>query len=377
MASLNPPPSLREARMGDCAAVVALMQRNGLVVNSTTRRWAWLWHDNPAVAGMRESMPIGWVLENGNGIVGYLGNLPLAGRFNGKMLRIAAARGFAVDPGTRGNSLRLAAAFFSQKGADLLLNTSANAAAASVFGLCKAGVLPQADYNNVLLWVLKSRPFAESYLRKFGKAPWLAKLAAPALAVPIAAEGMVRRRALRSDSSGHIVDVLEPGKVGEEFDVLWAAIVQTRPNRLLADRSAATLRWHFNRDHAPERHASLLALRVGGTLAGYAAITRENSEQLGLKRSRISDLVAKDDDVGVIDALLAASYEYASAEGSHALELVGFPRVVRERALRGNPHSYRLPSQPYWYKALDPTLASDLEQERAWYGSPYDGDVTL
>jgi hypothetical protein len=377
---VSPPtnkPSLREARFEDCDGVLALMRRNGLPVESTTARWHWLWQNNPAIALLQEPWPMGWILENESGIAGYLGNVPMLYRFNGKTLRVGAARGFAVDHSARSHSLRLVAAYFSQTGADLLLNTSANAAAASVWGLCKARTVPQANYDKVLLWILKDRAFVESYLLKLGKAPWLAKLAAFLAAPAVSAEGIVRRRIPRSSSSGAVVSVLDPSEIGEEFDVLWQDIVKSRPDRLLADRSAHSLRWHFDTQNAVERQAKVIALRRNGVLSGYAILTREDSGRLGLKRARISDMIAKDDDVSAIDDLLAASYKQAKATGCHALELVGFPGFVRQRALAANPHIYRLPAPPYWYKARDPLIASELEKELHWYALPYDGDATL
>jgi len=370
-------PGLREARFEDCEGVLALMRRNGLPVESTTGRWRWLWQENPAAESVQAQWPMGWVLEGENEIVGYLGNVPLLYHFNGGLLRAAAARGFAVDTSARSHSLRLVAAHFSQTGADLFLNTSANAAAASVWGLCKAHTIPQSQYDKVLVWVLNERAFVESYLRKIGKAPWLASLGGYFLAPLAAAEGLVRRRAPKSRSQGSTVSSLNPERINDEFDALWASVLRAHPDRLLADRSAAALRWHFSRSSAVERRAKVLTVNRNGVLAGYAVVTREDSERLGLKRLRVSDLLAKDDEPSVIDDLLVAAHESAASDGCHVLEMVGFPAPIRERAIAGNPLAYTLPAPPYWYKARDASVAAALTREPRWYGSPYDGDSTL
>ena len=371
-----PEPKLREARFDDCAAVIALSRRNGHLVPSSASHWQWLWQDNPAVAHCQD-WPIGWVLEDGNGIVGYLGNVFSTCYLNGRRLRIAAARNFVVDSAFRGHSLRLAASFFSQKNADLLLNTSANEAAGSVFRLCKAQRIPQPGYDKILFWIVHERAVIQAYLRKRGHPAWQARLGGAILAPAVAAEGIFRKRHRPRPLPGSEIKLLDPEQIGPEFDALWKYVLETRSDRLLSDRSAATLRWHFNRNAAVERRAKVLTVWAGGTLLAYAVVTREDSGPLDLKRCRISDLLAKDDDPAAIDQLLAAANEYAKANDSDTLELMGFPQHIRERFLIGRPQVYQLPYWPYWYKAPDPDLAAALMQERVWYGSPYDGDATL
>ena len=368
--------TLRESRFEDRDSVLALMRRNGLVVQPSAGNWQWLWRDNPAAAHMHTAWPIGWVLEDKGGIVGYLGNVPLRSLFKGKIVRVAAARGFAVDPHARGHSLRLAATFFSQTGADLLLNTSANAGAAAVWGLCKGFVIPQSGYNETLLWILKDRAFLMSVIRKLGQPAWLANLASAILAPAVAAERFVFRRAT-SRSSGAIISVFDPDQIDKRFDELWESTLRAFPTRLMADRSACSLRWHFGHVNAPERESKVLALSKGGELAGYAVLTREDSARLGLRRMRISDLLARNDDIAVIDHLLVASHDFAFSAGSHTLELVGFPKLVRDRALARKPYAYRVAVTPYWYKARDSQLAQQLVAEDSWYGTPFDGDTSL
>lgn len=371
-----PQPILREARFDDCDAVIALSHRNGQLIPSSAGGWQWLWQENPATAHCR-GWPIGWVLAHGNSIVGYLGNVFSTYSFNGRMLRAASARNFVVDRDFRRDSLRLAAAFFSQAGPDLLLNTSANNAAGSVFALCKARRIPQPDYDKVLVWILHGRAVMEAYLRKRGHHAFAAKIGGAMLAPAIAADGLLRKRHRPRRDRNSDVRLLDPEKIGPEFDLLWEYVIKMQPDRLLSDRGAATLRWHFDRNAAAERRAKVLTVWQDETLLGYAIVTREGSEQLGLKRSRISDLLVKDDDTATIDQLLAAANEYAIASDTDTLELMGFPQCIRERFLVGKPQAYQLPYWPYWQKAPAPDLSAALVQEQVWYGSPYDGDATL
>lgn len=367
---------LREANYADCEQVGALKTRNGLLVTWSDERWTGLWRENPAMRD-HEGFPIGWVLEHDGAVVGYLGNIPLDYFSSGRQWLAAAARGFAVDAEHRGHSLRLAAAFFSQKNVDLLLNTSANEAAGNVFRLFKAQKIPCPDCDTALFWVLDPRACVRAALRKRGLGAGKVSAAAAMLAPAVRLEGALRRRRPRRSREHYDMTVLEPDAVGPEFDEYWQRILLQHPRRLLASRSATSLRWHFGNRAATARRARFVCARKGGRLMGYAVLTREDSPDLGFRRIRIADLVADSENEGVIDSLLLEAFRFALADGGHILELIGFPPRVRARAAAGHAYGRRLPSWQFWYKAIAPGLRESLQQDAAWYVSSYDGDASL
>ena len=370
-------PVIREARHSDCERIGALMRRNGISENElSTNEWVELWRDNPARPD-DQSIPIGWVLEQAGNVVGYLGNIPLHYYYQGHRFLATVARGFAVDVEYRSQSLRLAAAFFSQKNVDLLLNTTANAAAGSVFQLCKAEKLPQPDYDKALFWIIDGKGFAGSVLRKRGYGSALTALAGTVLSSALHIEGRVRRRGPLVSAARCEVSVLEPRSIDEEFESFWQRTLAQRPQCLLADRSRRTLRWHFNNRSADARHTRFICARRSGDLVGYLALTRVDSPEIGLRRSRVADLVAEHDDPALIDALLCAALGQARADGSHILELVGFPARIRARCVAGQAYMRPFPVWQFWYKAVSTKLQESLRDEAAWYGSSYDGDASL
>ena len=369
-------PMVREANYSDCEAVGALKTRNGLAVQWSTDRWIGLWRENPAMQA-ESQFPMGWVLEQAGKIVGYLGNIPLYYWFNGKRVLAASARGFVVDSEHRGHSLRLAAAFFSQKTADLLLNTSANVPAGHVFQLCKAEKIPQADYDKALFWVVNANGFVRSVLRKRGQGVAIAVIGGAVLAPAVQLETVLRRRGHWGGASEYQLSVLEPSAIGEEFDEFWKKILGRRPGCLMAERSSSILRWHFGHRAAGLRQAKFVCAWRTGKLMGYAVLTRENSQDIGLKRSRVSDLLAENDDPGLIDCLLRAAFQQAKSDGSHILEVIGFPGRVRTSFVKGHAYVRHLPSWQFWYKANSRELSERLMSESAWYGSSYDGDASL
>ena len=370
-------PTVREARYADAGPVAALTQRNGLASGTVSANdWSELWRENP-VLQERPSLPIGWVLESDGRVAGYLGNIPRHYHLGGQRLLAAAARGMAVDVDQRRHSLRLVAAFFSQKGVDLLLNTTANAAAGAVFQLCKAARCPQPDCDRALFWIVDARGFGESALRKRGHGSITARAGSVLLGPALALEGRLRRRGRFGPAGDLELSVAEPRQLGDDFDAFWQRLLAARPGTLLADRSRQTLQWQFGRPGAAARHARVVCARRAGRITGYAVVTREDAAEIGLRRSRIVDLMAENNDPQVIDSLAQASFDLARASGSHVLESMGFPAITAEQLVARKPYARMLPAWPYWYYAPSADLRGQLQSPGAWHASAYDGDSSL
>ncbi len=370
-------PALREARYSDASPIAALLQRNGIAeASARDDDWSLLWRENPVVRD-QPSVPIGWVIDDNGRIIGYLGNVPLYYHYQGRRLTAAAARGLAVDEAYRSCSMKLVAAFFSQKSVDLLLNTTANAAAGAVFQLCKAKKVHQPGADVALFWILDPRAVAQSVLRKRGHGDQVSRIAGPLFGLGLAIEGRWRRRGPPPRGRGIEVTVSAPGDLDAAFDDWWQRALHERPDCLLADRSRSAMRWHFSRGGVAVREAKVVCAFRAGVMVGHAVITREDAIEIGLRRTRIVDLLAEQDDAAVLNTLLHAATDHARISGSDVLELIGFPAVIRARMTAGNPHSRSFPAWPYWYRAFAPGLQSELASEGAWYASSYDGDASV
>jgi len=370
-------PMVRPVLFTDVDAVAALLRRNGVSTDHSGHDdWAAVWRDNPVMHD-EPATAAGWVLDVDGRVSGYLGSVPLYYHFRGRRLRAAAARGLAVDADQRGHSVRLLAAFFGQRGVDLFLNTTANAAAGTVFQLGRAQRVPQPESDRVLFWVLDARGFAGSLLRKRGSHRVASAAGALLLAPAVAIESAIRRRWPVGAGSRFHTTVQSVADLGSDFEAFWVETLADRAGCVLADRSRVAMRWHFARPGTANRRAVVVAAYQDGAMVGYAVTTREDAPEIGLTRRRIVDLLARRDESAVIDALLGGCVEHARSEGVHILEVMGFPPSVRARVSEGRAHSRMLPAWPYWYKAGSSGLAADLGQAGAWHVSAYDGDASL
>lgn len=365
------PAKLREAALSDFSQVMALKQRFGLIWDSRAD-WDRMWAQNPALRHMSSEQPIGWVLEAEDRIVGYLGNISLLYRYGSETLTAAAGTSMVVEPGYRSGAVSLIAAFYRQRSVDLYLTTTAIEAVGKLTKAFKASVLPQADYDSVLVWVLRPDRFAEVVVKMLDVKASLSPAARILASLAIRTDKMLRRRWPPKLNTS--IKEISVKAIGDDFDRLWFQKLAEQP-RLLAVRNAETLRWHFDMGTSSP---SVLCAHQGNELAGYVVVRHEPpSSTTGLQRSIIADIIARDDDPRVLTALWIAAYEDAKRAGSHTLEVFGFPRPIRQIGLQWHPYVRKYPACPFYYKAADPARHEMLKNGGFWYASPYDGDTTV
>ncbi len=368
------PAKLREANFSDYAAVTELKRRWGLTADSL-ENWERLWKQNPALEKVQAERPIGWVLEAEAGVVGYLGNISSTYYYGSKRLEAVTSSGLVVEPAYRSVSLSLISAFYRQKSVDLFLVTTAIPAVGKLARAFKSEPLPQPDYETVLFWVLQPRPFAEGVIKKLEIQSALAPLGSLVGSLAVRMDTLFRNRKPKQSKRSFTVSEIRVEQIGDDFEQLWEQKLKEGP-RLFADRRPCTLKWHYQIP-GDTGVTSVLCCREQKELRGYAVLRSGTSRMNGLKRSMIADLLVEQNDPEAIRALLVAAYDYARRQGSHTLEVLGFPHSIREVCSEGNPYLRKYPACPFYYKGADATFHKTLLDENAWYATPFDGDTTL
>lgn len=369
-----PAAKVREASLSDCSAVTELKRRWGLIPD-TCENWHKLWVRNPALEQVDPRRPLGWVLDAGGMVVGYMGNISSTYYYGRKTLTAVTGHGFVVEPAYRATSLSLNAAFFRQKSVDIFLGTTAIEAVGKMSRAFKSDPLPQPNYDTALFWVLRPFPFAEAVARKLNHRPVLSHCGSVLGSVAVVTDKVLRRRWPRRAKSNLTLRKIEVCDIGDDFEELWTA-KRNEDVRLLADRRPATLRWHFDipGDRATTR---VLCCYENRELMGYIVIRHEPDPGDSPRRSIICDMLIKQDRLEILEALFVAAYDEAKRAGSHIFEVIGFPPNIRKVFLQWNPYERKFPACPFYYKAADPAVHNELSNEGVWYASPYDGDSTL
>ena len=191
----------------------------------------------------------------------------------------------------------------------------------------------------------------------------------------LGADNILHQRRPRTKSSGLEMTEIAINQIGDDFQDLWNSKVNERP-QLLAERSIETLRWHFEvpGDIGTVR---VLCCSKNARLLGYAVVRNEAPDEAALRKSIIADLLVRNDEPAVIEALLVAAHRYAKQSGSDILEVMGFPHSVRCVLTKSHPYVRKYPTRLFGYKAVDAVLHKSLSDGTTWYASPFDGDFTL
>jgi hypothetical protein len=364
--------TLREAQFSDCERVCALNSKLGLGPDSR-ENWKRLWLDNPAI-GDGEKAVIGWVLVAFDEIVGFLGSIPMLYEYEGQILKAGATCRLAVEPDYRAFTHLLVTSFFRQK-VDLFLDTTATVSAGKIMMAFKAAELPQKDYGTVLFWILDPRCFTKSVFKRLGINSSLNGIGSALVSVAVRADIGLRRRPNGAKSGRYAIAETSVNHLGDEFQQFWSGKSHD-VSRLRAKRTTSIMRWHFD-PPGSRRVTRVLGCYEGSRLVGYGVVRHDQQVSDGLRHSIIADLMIDDSAPQVMDHLLAAILKSAKDAGSHVLEVMGFPKEIRQKFLQWKPYSRNYPACPYLYKAHDPVLHQKFANENAWYACPFDGDATL
>ncbi len=362
-------PVLREVQINDYDKVKSLFHRIGMPSESLE---AWkVYRKSPALKKTGRSFPFGWVLEAGSNIVGYWANIPMMYSYQGSEVFIAAARALAVAPEYRGHSLKLARKFFRQQEVDALLMMTANESSAAIFKYFKSKPLPQAQYNEVLFLVFNSWRFLRAFFIKCRLPGSIASGAALLLSPLFKIITLLKQKNAYSSRKDLLLKRVCVDEIGEEFDKLWA--IKREQDVFYTDRSVAVLQWRIN--IAPS-HYHMYGAYLKDKFLGYILLKIEHVEHLNLKRCLIIDIFGdfkNDENLVILISKLVGEVRDLKVD---TLEIIGFPKAIREIVKRFLPFKRIIPNWPY-FKFMTQDLKTACHDSNFWYVSLIDGDSSL
>ncbi len=375
-------PDIRPVRVDEVDAVNNFLSKNGLIMPApgaaAGQFWQGRWVYNPTLSLHDPSVVHGWVLEDAGRMVGFFGNLPMAGVFGAEPVRIACASAWAVEPAYRDWVEKLCECYFHQPNIDLLLVTSAIKPTARRFTQFGGSAVPQPNLGEILYWVVESQGFLRAAFRKKGRGGGMAWLLGLLGSVPL--DFSVRLKGRRPYGSLDNLTLVPLSGIDAAFDDLWVRRQSQLPTTFLAHRDAATLRWHFGLGSTHDQ-TRVLRYDEDGVLKGYAVLVREDAPDIGLKRLKIADMFVDEDSPRVAQALFAGAYDFATSKKCHVLEVIGLAAPLRAQALKSKPMIRTMATFPFYYKVppakATELLSTELARPDAWYLTAYDGDTVL
>lgn len=361
---------LREASCSDYEQIAALESRFGLDVGSR-ERWRHIWLANPEYQDLQGRWTIGWVIEDEKGkIVAFIGNIPLSYELAGRRILAVSGRSWVADLPYRSKALSLLDRVINQPNVDLYLNNTVSPESANAVSVFDCSRVPVGLWDESAFWITSYRGFMKRILAKTGHG-----LAKP-LSYPFSAAAFLKDRLTTEGLHAGDVEVKSVSAFDDRFDEFWTELKRMNPRVLLAVRSREVLEWRFK--YALLENRLWIATVVDNRrLAAYAIFDRQDSRAFGLTRMRLVDFQALDGSTALLEPLLCWALRKCRNAGIHMLEIVG--RWLEKGALIETvaPHRRKLESWRFVYRANNPSLATTLQDPRAWAPSLFDGDAAL
>jgi hypothetical protein len=352
----------RKATVTDITAVAAMQERNGISGGAVE---ALMSHCRayPFVEEFGSDFPLGWVLDNGKDIVGFLGNIPLLYDLGGRRIKAAIATAWAVDSAYRGKSLSLMMNFLRQPGVDLWIDGSASPTASQVLTGLRMMRIPIPDYAIPCFWATRPRAFAEAVLKH--KAFRAAALLAWPAGILLGFYDI-----LRSSGRGRISSAVNRlPEFDNRWDTFWDALT-SGPARLRAVRTKAVMDWRFGAG-LRAGDTVILATESAGKLSGYAVLVRRRGDASGMSLYDVADIQALRDNPETIRDLVRAAVLTAREDGIDAVKLLVGTPAKREPLASLRPYTYQLPFWQLYFKAAN-NLKIGLSSADAWDFSPFE-----
>jgi acyl carrier protein len=357
---------IREVALSDYPQIFSLLSRNGLEPR-TREEWEHLWVDNPVYKKL-DGWPMGWVVQNSAGIVGYLGTIPVSWHLNGREILGASLYAFSLDVAHRGQGLLLLNRLLECRGAEYFVGSTANANSSKVLDRLGIERVPVGDWENSAFWITEYAGFANSFV---SRKRWPASFAGLA-SLALRANDTVRKAP--SPEPKHSLQRHENFEHG--FQKFWQELRQAYPDRFLATRSPEILEWHFNHSLRQGR-TWVVSHTVDSRILAYAVFQRQDNREVGLKKMRLVDWQCLPGSEGVLESAVAWALKECRSQRVHMLEAFGF-RPDKQTIIDGlAPHRRKLSSWTYFHKVSSPELQRQLQDLGAWDPSPFDGDASL
>lgn len=366
-------PILREAQFEDFPQIATMADATGFTLPRSFEEWKHLWANNPAYLKAGKSWPMGWVLQSGDTIAGYLGNIPGVYEFRGRELLCGFGHSWVCDPKFRGHALFLLDRYLRQSGADLVMSNTVNSPSFHLHSQLGAVPVPIGRWDMTAVWITRYPQFLAHQLSR-KRIPAARVLAYPA-AASLAARDLGARvllSARRKQGAG----VTRAAGFDQRFDRFWSELRVRYSHKLLAVRDSSTLNWHF---HYALRDGRVLifTLTKGSDLVAYAIfVLPKRTPNDPILRLNLADFQSLDGHQGSYYALLDAALRQARRSGIHLVCTRGFSASGIDTSSLA-PYHNALPNCTFIYKTRDPQLEKVLADPQAWSPSLYDADASL
>jgi hypothetical protein len=359
-------PTLRAASFDDYESIRRLWEEVTWQMPSPTD-WQALWINNPVCQRLGKNYSLGWVLEQGNKVVGSLTSFPRPYTFQGADIVCANPLGWVVQADYRGYAPLLFYEYFDQPNIDLFIYATVSAQLHPVFEELARRV-PVGNWGLASLWAVSHVGLAQKVLRTL-RTPFADVLAYPIGGV-LWLKDCLSRPPVPKTPTPYTVDFQDG--FDAKFDIFWNDLLKEQPEKLLAERTCAALTWYFAKPLRTNRVWILTACR-SEQLRAYSIF---GCFEHG-RRARLIDYQTLEPEIDLLPNFLGAALRRCATQRVWFLENWGRGVPKMRTADDCAPYRRKLSSWSFYYRAADPTLDAKLASAQYWEPSTFDGDDSL
>ena len=334
--------------------------------------WINFWSRNPCIQDSKDSLPLGWILEENKRIVGYLGNIPKEYYYKNKKFVIACSHAWIAEDKYRLEAFSLLNSFFSQKNIDIFMVTSANNISAKIFTRYNAKKIPLQNYQNSMFVILDLEKLIYSFL-KYKRLPFekmIGKLVFY-LASIIFYKKLTFWKKINKSKKVELSKIIDG-----EFDEFWHSYKLNFQDKFLQSRTSNWIKWHMQ-NKIENGKAWIMSVRENNKILGYAICSERNNDKIKLRRIALIDLVSLEDNQEVYISLIKDCISEAKERGYHIFEIIGFKNLKRKIFSNFKTFNRKLPGFPFYYKSRNYIHDNFLKLGETWDPSLIDGDSFL
>jgi len=374
--------TVREARFDekDLAGILTVLRQVLAVPYSAcsfidfVRMFNHKWLDNPA---RTRDHVFGWVVDSPtDGIVGFVGQVPVRIKIGEREIVGACGSSYGVLPAYRGYSLMLYKQLIDWGDKHFLVFTTANRMSSKINETMGLNKTPISDISRKLLWLLRPEVGVNWALRESKRKVWhrlTEQFPGAYLLKGVARVWFVRHRRLKIKCPKLAVEPVV--SFTKEFDDLWEN--NKKDYAITTVRDQAFLTWRHLRVTNVIGRTFVFACRDNGQMRGYIAL-QARSHESGYLRGHyvVTDLFYERTRKDVLYNLMNHAFEFAKTHGCSIFEASDYSNEVAEELTTQRPYVRSDESCSYWYKGLT-NITADLNDDKAWWPSGADGDSNL
>jgi hypothetical protein len=227
------------------------------------------WEDNPVFYAEK---PSGWILTDGENIVGFFAVIPVHYHFKGEEIPGHSATSWFVDPEYRKHSLKLIAPFVKAEQPCLLINsTPSKDVAIKIFKYYKLTLLKQPWLKVFQLFPVQgSQLWCFLVGRKFGESSFAEYLVKLDWLIGSIIDFLQRCRISSLKNNSNPYSVREIFYFSEDYNKLWEKFKNKYD--LLAIRDSSRLNWFFFSSKNLSSLRRVLEIRNDLKLMGYVVV---------------------------------------------------------------------------------------------------------